>query len=128
MYGGSRSLRTPGSATVLYHHIQDLKHIIYFIPEKPGRYIYSLGDRIENEDDSCEEWFKSENEGNAKSKVSEPCPCTKEQAVLDGRFVTDPDMTGCYITRRGRQKTNQICCYQEYVSDCLANQGITLSY
>ena len=119
---GERASLAPSRSTTV-----KLCNILYiFIPEKPGRYIYELGS-IEDVDESCKEWFKNENEANVRSNVSEPCPCTKEQAVLDGRFVTDADMPGCYITRHEKLETKQICCYQEYVSDCLANQGITLS-
>ena len=107
------------AVTLLGHHSRCFKvHKASrtFLSEEPGRYVYSLGPAIENVDESCKEWFNSQNEANIERTPAEPCPCTKEQAVLDGRFVTEPHLPGCYISRHEKQGMKQTCCYQGYVS------------
>ncbi len=82
----------------------------------PGRYFFMLGGPLENPDDKCQEWVNSKNTTVIQEKIAEsqPCPCTKEQAELDGQFTWDESLQ-CYMTSQETEGTKQVCCYHRSV-------------
>lgn len=89
---------------------------MFTISDKPGRYILSLGDAIENHNIPCLNWYNSQDDDyvTMTTMSSEPCPCTMAQASIDPKFKVN-STNGCAIARFYKGNSSQKCCYSRYV-------------